>query len=103
MLADVSFWQAAARAMYFSPTSSLSGQRFYWLACTIVGYHNPTWSSARIIKDINWITGLPNVGTRPEGLRKWFKWVLGTHRIGQHEHMKPEYRHRLPEIEAHYQ
>jgi hypothetical protein len=32
----------------------------------------------------------------------WFKWVLGTHRIGCHEHMKPEYRHRLPKIEANY-
>ena len=28
---------------------------------------------------------------------------LCAHRIGQHEHMKPEYRHRLPEIEANYQ
>jgi hypothetical protein len=32
----------------------------------------------------------------------WFKWVLGTHRIGCHEHMKPAYQHRLPKIEANY-
>src|SRR5262245_16633596 len=30
--------------------------RFYWLARCIVGYHNPTWSSAKIMKRINWIT-----------------------------------------------
>jgi hypothetical protein len=77
--------------------------RFYWLARAVVGYHNPNWSSAKIISLITWFTGLPNVGSGPEGLRAWFKWVLGTHRIGQHEHMKPEYRHRLPEIEANYQ
>jgi hypothetical protein len=77
--------------------------RFYWLARTVVGYHNPTWTAPKIIERINWFTGLPGVGTGPEGLRKWFKLVLGTHRIGCHEHMKPEYRHRLPAIEANYQ
>ena len=30
--------------------------RFYWLARTIVGYHNPKWSSAEIIRFIKWIT-----------------------------------------------
>jgi hypothetical protein len=30
--------------------------RFYWLARCIVGYHNPTWSSAKIIRLIKWIT-----------------------------------------------
>jgi hypothetical protein len=41
---------------------------------------------------------------RPEsGRLKWGKWLLGTHRIGQWDHMKPEYRHRLPAIEAEYQ
>jgi hypothetical protein len=49
--------------------------RFYWLARTVVGYHNPNWSSARIIKDINWIT--KHYGTGPEGFRSWFKWLLG--------------------------
>jgi hypothetical protein len=39
----------------------------------------------------------------PEGFHAWFKWLLGTHRIGQYEHMRPEYRHRLPVIEANYQ
>jgi hypothetical protein len=34
---------------------------------------------------------------------KWYKWLIGTHRIGQYDHMKAEYRHRLPEIEAEYQ
>jgi hypothetical protein len=77
--------------------------RFYWLARAVVGYNNPTWSTPKIIKLINWFTGLPNVGTGPEGFRAWAKWLIGTHRIGQHEHMKPEYRHRLPEIEANYQ
>jgi hypothetical protein len=75
--------------------------RFYWLARCIVGYHNPKWSSAEIIRLIKWITR--HYGTGTEGFHAWFKWLLGTHRIGQHEHMKPEYRHRLPEIEANYQ
>jgi hypothetical protein len=74
--------------------------RFYWLARSIVGDHNPTWSSARIIKCINWIA--EHYGTGTEGFITWFKWVLGQHRIGCHEHMKPEYRHRLPEIDAQY-
>jgi hypothetical protein len=34
---------------------------------------------------------------------KWGKWLIGTHRNGQYDHMPPAYRHRLPEIEAHYQ
>jgi hypothetical protein len=75
--------------------------RFYWLARCIGGYHNPTWTTPKIIKRINWIT--KHYGTGPEGFRAWAKWLIGTHRIGQHEHMKPEYRHRLPEIEANYQ
>ena len=75
--------------------------RFYWLARTILGYHNPKWSSAEIIKDINWITR--HYGTGTEGFVTWFKWLLGTHRIGQHEHMPPEYQDRLPAIEANYQ
>ena len=39
--------------------------RFYWLARAVVGYNNPTWSTPKIIKLINWFTGLPNVGTGP--------------------------------------
>jgi hypothetical protein len=34
---------------------------------------------------------------------KWYKWLIGTHRIGQYDHMPPAYRYRLPEIEAEYQ
>jgi len=75
--------------------------RFYYLARCIVGYHNPYWPTTKIISLINWIT--KHYGTGTEGFHAWFKWLLGTHRIGQHEHMKPEYRNRLPEIEAHYQ
>jgi hypothetical protein len=30
--------------------------RFYWLARTVVGYDNPSWTTAVIIKRINWIT-----------------------------------------------
>jgi hypothetical protein len=30
--------------------------RFYWLARMIVGYHNPTWPSAKIIARIKWMT-----------------------------------------------
>jgi hypothetical protein len=67
--------------------------RFYWLTRTIVGYHNPNWTSAKIIERINWITR--HYGTGPEGLQAWFKWLLGTHRIGQYEHMRPEYRQTL--------
>jgi hypothetical protein len=75
--------------------------RFYWLARTIVGHNNSTWTRSKIIKRINWITR--HYGTGPEGFHAWFKWLLGTHRIGQYEHMRPEYQHRLPEIEANYQ
>jgi hypothetical protein len=75
--------------------------RFYWLARTVVGYNNSTWTTAVIIKRINWIT--KHYGIGDEGFRRFFKWLLGTHRIGQYEHMKPEYRHRLPAIEANYQ
>jgi hypothetical protein len=28
--------------------------------------------------------------------------VAGIHRIGQHDHMKPCHRHKLPEIDAHF-
>jgi hypothetical protein len=37
--------------------------RFYWLARTVVGYNNSTWTTAKIIKLINWFTGLPSVST----------------------------------------
>jgi hypothetical protein len=106
-------WQRGRKGNYRHPkgrSASLAAQgippdcvRFYWLARTIVGYHNPYWTTDKIISLITWFTGLPNVGAGPEGLRKWFKWLLGTHRINCHERMKPEYRHRLPEIEANYQ
>jgi hypothetical protein len=76
--------------------------RFYWLARYVFGYHNPTWPTAKIITLIQWFTKRGQKAG--DGVFvKWGKWLLGTHRIGQWDHMKPEYRHRLPAIEARYQ
>ena len=75
--------------------------RFYWLARMILGYHNPTWPSTKIIARIKWFT--KHRGTGKEGFASWFKWLMGTHRKGQYDHMPPDYRHRFPELEARYQ
>jgi hypothetical protein len=74
--------------------------RFYWLARVILGYHNPTWPTAKIIALIRWFTNRGDNGD--EAFVKWHKWLIGTHRIGQYDHMPPDYRHRLPALEAQY-
>jgi len=74
--------------------------RFYWLAREVFGYHNPTWPTAKTIALVNWFTRRGDIGDETFG--KWHKWLLGTHRIGWYDHMKPEYRHRLPALEARY-
>jgi hypothetical protein len=76
--------------------------RFYWLARYVLGYHNSHWDAAKIIATIQWFTKRGQKAG-DDVYVKWGKWLLGTHRIGQWDRMKPEYRHRLPEIEAEYQ
>jgi hypothetical protein len=41
-------------------------------------------------------------GTDDASFRSWHYWLVATHRIGQHDHMKPCYRHKLPEIDAQF-
>jgi hypothetical protein len=50
---------------------------------------------------IKWFTGL--YGTDDAAFRAWHYWIAGIHRIGQHDHMKPCHRHKLPEIDAHFE
>jgi hypothetical protein len=61
-----------------------------------------SWPSAKIIARIQWFTK-HGQKAGDDVFVKWYTWLLGTHRIGQWDHMKPEYRHRLPAIEARYQ
>jgi hypothetical protein len=74
--------------------------RFYWRARDVVGYHNPKWSSSEIIRLIKWFTG--RYGTGDAAFHSWHYWLVAPHRIGQHDHMKPCYRCRLPEIDAQF-
>jgi hypothetical protein len=74
--------------------------RFYWLARDVFGDHNPTWPAAKIIARIQWFIKRGGIGDA--AFVKWYKWLLGTHRNGQHDHMRPEYRHWLHAIEAQY-
>jgi hypothetical protein len=39
----------------------------------------------------------------PKGFNAFFQWICGTYRSNQHDHMSPEYRHRLLAIEASYE
>jgi hypothetical protein len=59
-----------------------------------------TRPTAKIIARIKWFIKRGSIGN--EAFVKWHKWLLGTHRISQYDHMRPEYRYRLPEIEARY-
>jgi hypothetical protein len=74
--------------------------RFYWLARDVFGDHNPAWTAAKIIALIQWFTMRGDIGD--EAFVKWHKWLMGTHRNGQYDHMPPAYRYRLPELEARY-
>jgi hypothetical protein len=93
---------ANERSCRLAASLSLGHSRYYWLARDIPGAHNPTWSRAKLISLVKWFTK-HGQKAGDDVFIKWGKWLLGTHRNGKWDHMKPEYRHRLPEIEARYQ
>jgi hypothetical protein len=104
-------WQRGRKGNYRHPkgrSASLAAQgippdcvRFYWIAREVLGGHNGWWPIAKIAARIKWFTGL--YGTDDAAFRAWHYWIAGIHRIGQHDHMKPCHRHKLPEIDAHFE
>ena len=105
---DVHQFAATQTAVARDRSASLAAQgippdcvRFYWLAREVLGGHNGWWPIAKIAARIKWFTGL--YGTDDAAFRAWHYWIAGIHRIGQHDHMKPCHRHKLPEIDAHFE